>query len=52
MEIGDNVILTDPLGYKDFIRFMTNSKFVMTDSGESGRSSSFKCSLLNFKGQH
>ena len=33
MEIGDNVILTDPLGYKDFIRLYANSKFVMTDSG-------------------
>ena len=31
--IGDNVILTDPLGYKDFMGLLTNSKFVMTDSG-------------------
>jgi UDP-N-acetylglucosamine 2-epimerase (non-hydrolysing) len=33
MEIGDNVILTDPLGYKDFMGLLMNSKFVMTDSG-------------------
>ncbi len=33
MEIGDNVILTDPLGYKDFMGVLANSKFVMTDSG-------------------
>ena len=31
--IGDNIILTDPLGYKDFMGLLTNSKFVMTDSG-------------------
>jgi UDP-N-acetylglucosamine 2-epimerase (non-hydrolysing) len=33
MEIGDNVIITDPLGYKDFMGVLANSKFVMTDSG-------------------
>ena len=33
INIGDNVILTDPLGYKDFMGLLTNSKFVMTDSG-------------------
>jgi UDP-N-acetylglucosamine 2-epimerase (non-hydrolysing) len=33
IEIGDNIILTDPLGYKDFMGLLTNSKFVMTDSG-------------------
>lgn len=33
MEIAKNVILTEPLGYKDFIGFLANSKFVMTDSG-------------------
>lgn len=33
MEIGSNVILTDPLGYKNFMGLLTNSKFVMTDSG-------------------
>ena len=33
MEIGDNVILTDPLGYIEFMALLANSKFVMTDSG-------------------
>jgi UDP-N-acetylglucosamine 2-epimerase (non-hydrolysing) len=33
IEMGDNVILTDPLGYKDFMGLLMNSKFVMTDSG-------------------
>ena len=33
INIGDNVILTDPMGYKDFMGLLTNSKFVMTDSG-------------------
>lgn len=33
MEISNNLIVTDPLGYKDFIGFLANSKFVMTDSG-------------------
>ena len=33
IEIGDNIILIDPLGYKDFMGLLTNSKFVMTDSG-------------------
>jgi UDP-N-acetylglucosamine 2-epimerase (non-hydrolysing) len=33
MTIGKNVILTDPMGYKDFMKFLVNSKFVMTDSG-------------------
>ena len=33
IEISDNVILTNPLGYKDFMGLLTNSKFVMTDSG-------------------
>ena len=33
INIGDNVILTEPLGYKDFMGLLTNSKLVMTDSG-------------------
>ena len=33
IKINDNIILTDPLGYKDFMGLLTNSKFVMTDSG-------------------
>jgi UDP-N-acetylglucosamine 2-epimerase (non-hydrolysing) len=33
ININDNVQLTDPLGYKDFIGLLSNSKFVMTDSG-------------------
>lgn len=28
-----NVILTEPLGYLDFLKLMKNSKFVLTDSG-------------------
>jgi UDP-N-acetylglucosamine 2-epimerase (non-hydrolysing) len=31
--IGDNLILREPLGYKDFIGLLANSKFIMTDSG-------------------
>ena len=33
IQISDNIILTDPLGYKEFIGLLANSKFVMTDSG-------------------
>ncbi|MCE7697950.1 MAG: UDP-N-acetylglucosamine 2-epimerase (non-hydrolyzing) [Methanobacterium paludis] len=33
IQINDNLILTDPLGYKDFMGLLANSKFVMTDSG-------------------
>ncbi len=33
IEIADNLLLTDPIGYKDFIGLLVNSKFVMTDSG-------------------
>jgi UDP-N-acetylglucosamine 2-epimerase (non-hydrolysing) len=33
IKIGDNLILTEPLGYKDFIGLLANSKFIMTDSG-------------------
>lgn len=33
LEIGDNIILSDPLGYKEFMGVLANSKFVMTDSG-------------------
>ena len=29
-----NLILTDPLGYLDFLHLMSNSKFVLTDSGD------------------
>ncbi|MGB9771708.1 MAG: non-hydrolyzing UDP-N-acetylglucosamine 2-epimerase [Candidatus Kapaibacteriota bacterium] len=29
----ENLILTEPLGYLDFIKLMKNSKFVITDSG-------------------
>ena len=28
-----NLIITDPLGYLDFLKLMSNSKFVLTDSG-------------------
>ena len=33
IKIAENVILTDPLGYKDFMGLLMNSKLVMTDSG-------------------
>ncbi len=33
IEVNKNVILADPLGYKDFIGLLANSKFVITDSG-------------------
>ncbi len=33
IELEENLILTEPLGYKDFIGLVANSKFVMTDSG-------------------
>ncbi len=33
LKIANNVILTDPLGYKEFMGLLINSKFVMTDSG-------------------
>ena len=33
IEISDNVILTDPLGYSEFMELLVNSKFIMTDSG-------------------
>lgn len=33
IEVYSNVIMTDPLGYKDFIGLIASSKFVLTDSG-------------------
>jgi UDP-N-acetylglucosamine 2-epimerase (non-hydrolysing) len=33
MYISEKVVITDPLGYKDFIGLLAYSKFVMTDSG-------------------
>jgi UDP-N-acetylglucosamine 2-epimerase (non-hydrolysing) len=33
IQINDKLILTDPMGYKDFMGLLANSKFVMTDSG-------------------
>ena len=33
LKIANNVILTDPLGYKEFMGLLINSKFIMTDSG-------------------
>ena len=33
IKIDENLLLIDPLGYKDFIGLLANSKFVMTDSG-------------------
>jgi len=33
IEISDNIILTDPLGYNEFMGLLVNSKFIMTDSG-------------------
>lgn len=31
--IGENILLTEPIGYKGFMQLLANSKFVMTDSG-------------------
>lgn len=33
IKISNNVVMTDPLGYKDFIGLIASSKFVLTDSG-------------------
>lgn len=33
IEINKNILLTEPMGYRDFIGLLANSKFVMTDSG-------------------
>ncbi|GAB4312193.1 MAG: UDP-N-acetylglucosamine 2-epimerase (non-hydrolyzing) [Methanobacteriaceae archaeon] len=33
IKLSENIFLTPPLGYRDFIRLLSNSKFVMTDSG-------------------
>lgn len=33
LKTNKNIILADPLGYKEFIGLLANSKFVMTDSG-------------------
>ena len=33
IKIEENLVLTDPLGYKDFIGLLAYSKFIMTDSG-------------------
>ncbi|UTB34126.1 MAG: UDP-N-acetylglucosamine 2-epimerase [Methanobacterium sp. ERen5] len=33
IEISNNVVMTDPLGYKDFIGLIASSKLVLTDSG-------------------
>lgn len=32
-DIGENIILTEPLGYGDFVGLLSLAKFVMTDSG-------------------
>ena len=33
IDIGSNVVVMDPVGYKDFMGLLANSKFIMTDSG-------------------
>ncbi|MBI5681009.1 MAG: UDP-N-acetylglucosamine 2-epimerase (non-hydrolyzing) [Methanobacterium sp.] len=33
IEISENILQIDPVGYKEFIWLLKNSKFVMTDSG-------------------
>jgi UDP-N-acetylglucosamine 2-epimerase (non-hydrolysing) len=43
MTIDKNVIIMDPIGYKDFMELLTNSKFVMTDSGGIQE----ECAVLN-----
>lgn len=32
-KIGKNIEITEPLGYIDFLQLMSNSKFILTDSG-------------------
>ncbi|NPV50521.1 MAG: UDP-N-acetylglucosamine 2-epimerase (non-hydrolyzing) [Candidatus Methanofastidiosum sp.] len=32
-KLGDNIEIIEPLGYLDFLCLMSNSKFIMTDSG-------------------
>ena len=32
-KLNNNVKIVDPLGYKDFIKLWSNSKFIITDSG-------------------
>ncbi|MBQ7220852.1 MAG: UDP-N-acetylglucosamine 2-epimerase (non-hydrolyzing) [Synergistaceae bacterium] len=32
-DYGDNVILTEPLGYSEFVNVMNRSKFILSDSG-------------------
>jgi len=32
IKVEDNILLRDPMGYKEFIGLLANSKFVMTDS--------------------
>jgi UDP-N-acetylglucosamine 2-epimerase (non-hydrolysing) len=32
-DIGDNVLLLEPLGYLDFVTLLKNSELVLTDSG-------------------
>jgi len=43
IEISKNVIMTDPLGYKEFIGIISSSKFVLTDSGGIQE----ECAILN-----
>lgn len=33
MKLNKNIILTSPLGYLDFLKLFSNSKFILTDSG-------------------
>jgi len=33
ISVGDNILLTDPFGYLDFLKLMGNSKKIITDSG-------------------
>jgi UDP-N-acetylglucosamine 2-epimerase (non-hydrolysing) len=41
IKLGNNLILTDPIGYKDFMGLLSNSKIVMTDSGGIQEESAF-----------
>lgn len=43
IEISNKVVMTDPLGYKDFIGLISGSKFVLTDSGGIQE----ECAVLN-----
>ena len=40
-KISENIIITDPIGYIDFIKLTKNSQLIITDSGGIQEESSF-----------